>query len=61
MVYYDVHANYIDAEPLRNHADNHMIPAYQKLWAQTNIGQKNEPNLHILDNEALEAFKSAEI
>jgi hypothetical protein len=58
MVYYDVDANYIDAEPLRNHADNHMIPAYQKLWARTNSGRKNKPNLHILDNEASEAFKS---
>jgi hypothetical protein len=58
MVYYDVDANYIEAKPLRNHADNHLIPAYQKLWAQTNSGQKNKPNLHILDNKALEAFKS---
>jgi hypothetical protein len=38
IVYYDVNKNYIDAEPLRNHADNHMIPAYQKLWARTNGG-----------------------
>ncbi len=58
MVYYDTDTNYIDAKPLRNHADNHMIPAYQKLWAQTNSGQKNKPNLHITDNEASEAFKS---
>jgi hypothetical protein len=35
-----------------------MIPAYQKLWARTNSGQKNKPNLHILDNKVFEAFKS---
>jgi hypothetical protein len=58
IVYYDVDTNYIDAEPLRNHADNHMILAYQKLWVQTNSGQKNKPNLPISDNKALEAFKS---
>ena len=36
-----------------------MIVAYKKLWEQTNRGWKNKPNLHILDNEALEAFKAA--
>jgi hypothetical protein len=37
MVYYDVDANYIDAEPMRkcNHADSLMIKAYRLLWAQT--------------------------
>jgi hypothetical protein len=58
MVYYDVDANYIDAEPIRNHADNQMIVAYQKLWERVNRGRKIKPNLHILDNEASEAFKS---
>ncbi len=58
MVYYDVDANHIDAKPLKNQADNHMIPTYQKLWARTNSGRKNKPNLHILDYKALEAFKS---
>jgi hypothetical protein len=32
MVYYDIDANYIDAEPIRSHADPQMIVAYQKLW-----------------------------
>ncbi len=32
MVYYDIDANYIDAEPIRSHADPQMIAAYQKLW-----------------------------
>ncbi len=58
MVYYDVDANYIDAEPIRNHADPQMIVAYQKLWERTNRSRKTKPNLHILDNEASEAFKS---
>ena len=58
MVYYDVDANYIDAEPIRNHADPQMIVAYQKLWARTNRGRKIKPSLHILDNEASETFKA---
>ena len=58
MVYYDVDANYIDAEPIRNHADNQMIQAYHKLWARTNRGRKIKPNMHILDNEASEALKA---
>jgi hypothetical protein len=58
MVYYDVDANYIDAEPIRNHSNSQMIVAYQKLWAQTNRGREIKPSLHILDNEASEAFKA---
>ena len=41
-VYYDVDANYIDAKPIQNHTDNHMIPAYWKFWAQTNCGPKSQ-------------------
>ena len=59
MVYYDIDANYIDAEPIKNHADPQMIVAYQRLWERTNRGRKIKPNLHILDNEASEAFKTA--
>ena len=59
MVFYDIDANYIDAEPIRNHADPQMIGAYQKLWVRINRGRKIKPNLHILDNEASEAFKAA--
>jgi hypothetical protein len=46
-------ANYIDAEPIRNHADPQMIVAYQKLWERTNRGQKIKPNLHILDKSVM--------
>ena len=59
MVYYDVDANYIDAEPIGSHHDNHMIHAYQKLWTRTNRGRTKKPKLHILDNEASAAFKAA--
>ena len=59
MVMYDVDANAIDAKPLRSHHDNQMIPAYQKLWERINHGRVNKPKLHILDNEASEAFKAA--
>jgi hypothetical protein len=57
MILYDIDSNAIDAEPLRNHHDNQMIAAYQKLWKRVNRGQ-NKPNLHILDNEASDAFKT---
>ena len=59
MIYYDVDANYIHAEPLQNHADNQMISTYRNLWECTNWGRVTKPKLHILDNEASEAFKSA--
>ena len=52
-----IDANYIDAEPIRNHTDNQMIPAYHKVWERTTRGRTTKPNLHILDNEASEAFK----
>jgi hypothetical protein len=57
MVFFDVDANYIDAEPIRNHHDNQMIPAYQALWKRTSRGRTSKPMVHILDNEASEAFK----
>jgi hypothetical protein len=58
MVYFDVDANYIDAEPIRNHKDNQMIQASQNLWTRTNPNHEMKPNMHILDNEASEAFKT---
>jgi hypothetical protein len=58
MVYFDVDANYIDAEPMQNHKDNQMIQAYQKLWTHTNCDRKTKPIMLILDNEASEAFKT---
>jgi hypothetical protein len=57
MVYFDVDANYIDAKPMQNHWDSQMIQAYQKL-SPTNRGRKTKPNMHIVDNEASEAFKT---
>jgi hypothetical protein len=59
MVMFDVDANAIDAEPIRSHHDSQMIPAYQRLWQRINRGRVNKPKLHILDNEASEAFKAA--
>jgi hypothetical protein len=58
MVYFDVDENYINAKPMRSHKDNQMIQAYQKLWTHTNCNRKTKPNMHILDNEASEAFKT---
>ena len=59
MCLFDVDANYIAVEPIRSHHNNQMIPAYQKLWARVNQGRVLKPSLHILDTEALEAFKAA--
>jgi len=59
MILYDIDANYIDAEPLRNHSDPQMIVAYQTIWKRINRGRTGKPKLHILDNEASEAFKAA--
>ncbi len=59
MVYYDVDANYIDAEPLQNHSDSQMISAYKALWERTYRGRKIKPQLHILDNEASSGFKAS--
>jgi hypothetical protein len=46
-VYYDVDANYIDAEPMKDHKDNSMIRIYQELWARTTCNQKEKPSMHI--------------
>jgi len=59
MILYDIDAKYIDAEPLRNHSDPQMIVAYQTIWKRINRGRTGKPKLHILDNEASEAFKAA--
>jgi hypothetical protein len=58
MVYFDVDANYINAKPIRNHKDNQMIQAYQNLWTRTKCNRETKPNMHILGNEASEAFKT---
>jgi hypothetical protein len=58
MVYFDFDANCIDAKPIRNHKDNQMIQVYQNLWTRTNCNRETKRNMHILDNEASEAFKT---
>ncbi len=57
MVYCDVDANNIDAEPMKDHKDNSMIRVYQELWAWMTCNQKEKPSMHILDNKASDAFK----
>ena len=59
MVMYDIDTNYIDAEPLKNHSDSQMIFAYQTIWTRIYRTRQSKPNMHILDNEASEAFKLA--
>ena len=47
MVYYDIDANYINAEPIRSHADQQMIVAYQKLW-EPNTNEAGRSNQIII-------------
>lgn len=43
MVYYDIDANYIDAKPIQNHADNQMISAYQICGNEQIMATRSSP------------------
>ena len=58
MVFYDVDANYIDVDPMRDHKPNSMIKSYQALWNRVTRHRKEKPTMHILDNEASDEFKN---
>ena len=58
MVLVEVDRNYIDAEPLKNKSEGAMIKAYLVLWQQLTAKGTVKPTTHILDNEALAAFKA---
>jgi len=59
MVAYDVDSNYIDAEPAHDSNQRSLITAYQALWQRItkNASESEKPQMHIIDNEASQAFK----
>jgi hypothetical protein len=57
MVLVEVDGNYIDAEPMENKAEGSIIKAYLTLWARLTASGTVRPMTHILDNEALAAYK----
>ena len=59
MVLVNFDRNYIDAEPVKDHTDASLIKAYQALWNRLTASKVVAPKLHVLDNEALAAFKTA--
>jgi len=59
MVIVNVDANFIDAEPVKDHTDASLIQAYTALWTRLTASKTVAPKLHMLDNEASAAFKAA--
>ena len=57
MVMFKNDSNFIDAEPMQDIMDKSLIEAYQTLWKRITASSKVTPQMHILDNEASEAFK----
>ncbi len=54
---FEIDSNFIDAKPMQDSMDKLMINAYHKLWQRIMASGKVKPKMHLLDNEALEAFK----
>ncbi len=57
MVLVDIDGNYIDTEPTKDQTEGSMIKAYLMLWTRITASKSVRPKTHVLDNEALEAFK----
>jgi hypothetical protein len=57
MVLFEIDSYFIDAKPMQDSTDKLMIHAYHKLWQWIMASGKVKPKMHLLDNEALEAFK----
>jgi hypothetical protein len=57
MVLVEINGNYIDGEPMKDRTEGSLIKAYLILWAQITASKSVRPKTHVLDNEALEAFK----
>ena len=58
MILYNVDANFIDAEPLKDHTDASLIKAYEKLWNRLTQSGVVKPRLHILNNEVSVEMKN---
>ena len=59
MVAVELDGNYIDAEPLKTKGTQSLINAYQAIFNRWKTTKVINPNWHILDNEAPDAFKQA--
>jgi hypothetical protein len=57
MVLFEIDSNFIHAKPMQDSTDKLMINAYHKLWQWITASGKVKPKMHLLDNEASEAFK----
>ena len=57
MVLVEIDGNYIDGEPMKDRSEGSMIKTYLILWARITASKSVRPRTHVLDNEALEAFK----
>jgi hypothetical protein len=57
MVLVEVNGNYIDLNRLKNKTEGSIIKAYLILLAQLTASGTVKPTTHLLDNEALAAFK----
>ena len=57
MVMFENDSNFIDAEPMRDSTDTSLIAACKTLWTRLTSSGKVTPKMHILDNEASDAFK----
>jgi len=57
MVLVEIDGNYIDGEPMKDRTEGPLIKAYQILWERITASKSVRPKTHVLDNEALEAFK----
>jgi hypothetical protein len=58
MVLVEVDGNYIDAEPMKNKTEGSIIKAYLALWTWLTASGAVKPMTHLLDNEALVAYKA---
>jgi hypothetical protein len=57
MVLVEIDGNYIDGEPMKDRSEGSLIKTYLILWARITASKSVRPKTHVLDNEALEAFK----
>ena len=49
MILYEVTANHIDAEPMKNRSEAEMVKAYKTLWERLTSSGKVQPKLHVID------------
>ena len=58
MLLVEINGNCIDGEPMKDQMEGSMIKTYLIPWARIAASKSVQPKTHVLDNEALEAFKN---